>query len=209
MKRLLVGLALCVPSVATTMAAAEVETRDTFDVHAGAILLDVDDAALDGGPIAGLALRYIDTRLAVDAVGIAIVGDAEVGYASELVGQLRVGAGLGVVHGWFSASLFGGGAVGSMGRAAPADVFVGGNVAITTSQLWAVWLEGARAFGDGPNHDRLELRVAVPSWQDDSWWSWYVGARYLAFGVVGATTGAAVVLTLGVGPNDKFEALVR
>ena len=210
MKRLLVALTLCVPSLATTMAAAESDPRDTIDVHAGAILLDVDAPPIGGGPIAGLAVRYIDTRIARDTIGIAVVGDAELGYARELVGQLRVGAGVGVVHGWFSASLFVGGAVGSMGPAAPADLFVGGNIAMTTSQLWAIWLEGAAAFGHhGPNHNRLELRVAVPSWQDNSWWSYYVGARYLAFEDGATTSGAAVVVTLGVGPNDKFEALVR
>lgn len=197
-------LVLC--SLATTAVA----DGETFDVHAGAMVVDYDDAGLAGGPIAGLSVRSIDTGLARDTLGIAVVGDAELGYATELVGQLRAGVGLGVVHRWVSASLFGGGAIGSMGRAAPADLFVGGTFAVTAPELVAVWLEGARAFGiEGPNHDRLELRVVLPSRSVDSWWSWTVGVRYLAFGRLDASAGTAVLLTLGVGPNDSFEALVR
>lgn len=109
-----------------------------------------------------------------------------------------------------SAALFRGGAIGSMGGAAPADLFVGGTLAGTAPELVGVWLEAARAFGDnGPNHDRLELRVVLPSRSVDSWWSWTVGVRYLAFGSLDASAGAAVLLTLGVGPNDSFEAAVR
>jgi len=172
-----------------------------FHVHAGAMLVDYEGESRGGGPIAGFAFRFIDPRfLKNDVVGLVVVTDCDLGYATELVGQLRGGAGLGVVRSWFSASAFGGGAVGSMGRAASVDGFVGGNVGITGRSEWTVWAEAARAYGkDGPNHDRFELRILLPDTLSDPSWSWFVGARYLGFPDLNAGTGAALLVTGGVG----------
>lgn len=210
MQASLVGLALC---ALASSAAADDDPRDAFattiDLHVGGMLVESPDAALDGGPLAGLAVRWIGTNLVSDVLGLAFVGDAELGYADELVGQLRAGVGLGVVQGKFSASVFGGGAVGSMARAASSDAFVGANVAISSWDVIAVWFEGARAIGrGGPDHDRLELRVVLPT---DGVFdtAWVLGARYLAFGGLDRGEGAAYLVTIGYGgmgspPNSTF-----
>lgn len=178
------------------------ESVSFFDLHVGAMVVDYDDAKVGGGAIGGSSLRL--TAVPNRWLGLAIVADAELGYATELVGQLRGGVGVGVVHEWFSASVFGGGAVGSMGRAAAADLFVGGNVVARAHSSTAVWIEAARAFAeDGMNHDRLELRVMLPERLSDPSWSWTAGARYLAFPTLGDRTGAAVLVTVGVGVGSE------
>jgi hypothetical protein len=169
-------------------------------------LMLVDPAGDDGvrpGALAGLAFRGLIDNLVDHRFGVAFGGDFELGYAaSELQGQARVGVGVGGLFGPLSASVLAGGSLGSLGPAGSSDLFVEANASFTVDRRVGVWLLAAHAFSQTIDHDRLELRLALPKWSDGSGASTVIGVRMLVFGTDAMTrerAGTAYLVTVGWG----------
>lgn len=144
--------------------------------------LGVLSLAPPGGERRTGGLVGTELRLAVPAIGFALAGDLELGWAGgELVGELRFGGGLAL--GGFDAVV--GASVGSTGPGAGMDVY--GQLGLAASDR--LWLGALHAIGvGGPDHDQLDLHLLVPGKGDTAL---YLGARATWYGDTTDDTGAS------------------
>lgn len=178
------------------------------ELRGGLMLIDpAGDDGLRAGALGGLTFRALIDNIVDHRFGVAFGGDFELGYAaSELQGQARIGVGVGGLLGPIAASVLAGGSGGSIGPAGSSDLFLEANASFTVNRRVGVWLLAARAFSENIDHDRLELRVALPKWSDGSGSSTVIGVRMLVFGPAPMTmerAGTAYLVTIGWGTIES------
>lgn len=142
-------------------------------VYGTGVIVDyLGDAGLATGFVVGGTMRAAIGGLPSYAWGI----DAELGYADgELVGRAQLSGGFGIVRGPAVATLLIGTSAGKLVSTAPFDVSAEISVAAYSPSGTGVWAAGAHAEGhNNIDHDRIELRVFLPSRAD---LHPYLGAR--------------------------------
>lgn len=131
-------------------------------VGAVAVARDAADGADGYGGVATLMAR----GQAGKAPAIALGGDLDLGYADgELVGELRLGVGAGGYAGRVAFTALVGGTAGSLGPAAPAEVFAELSAGFYP-QLAGVFLWGGVSHAEGlddVDRDQVDLRAGVTS----------------------------------------------
>jgi hypothetical protein len=141
------------------------------------------------GALAGISVRMADRGI----LGPALAFDLEVGFGDGgLIGEVRTGGGVSGGVGGAVLDVVAGAAVGSLGPSAEIDFYAQTSLSLPLGPT-RLWLGALHAVGvDGPDQDRLELRLAVPHHDDVGF---YLGARQVWFD----DAGSALLVTIGGG----------